>query len=155
MTERITRITLDDISMGHKRSAEAVHERNVAIADLLDENVFEPKCMHNGPYDVHLSVVEGKLVMDVASADGKDKAKVILSIAPLRGLIRDYFMICESYYEALTMNMPHKLEAIDMGRRGIHNEGSEAVMNLLKERIHIDFCTARRLFTLVCVLHIK
>lgn len=155
MNERIRKITLDDISLSHKRSAEAIHERNVALADLIDENVFEPKCMHNGPYDVHLSIAEGKLVMDVASADGKEKAKVVLSIAPLRGTIRDYFMICESYYNALSENTPSRLEAIDMGRRGVHNEGSEAVQALLKERIHIDFCTARRLFTLICVLHIK
>ena len=155
MSERIAKFTLDDISIGHKRSQEAVHERNVALTDLLYENVFEPKCMQNGPYDVHLSVADGKLVMDVHSADGKDTSKVQRSIAPLRGVIRDYFMICESYYDALKDNSPSRLEAIDMGRRGLHNEGSEAVQNLLKDRIHIDFPTARRLFTLVCVLHIK
>jgi uncharacterized protein (UPF0262 family) len=155
MSERIRTITLDESSLRGKRSAEAEHERNVAIADLLDENVFEPRCMHKGPYGVHLSVADGRLVMEVAPADGSEKAKVILSIAPLRSLIRDYFMICESYYTALKDATPHKLEAIDMGRRGLHNEGSVAVQNLLKERIHIDFQTARRIFTLICVLHIK
>lgn len=155
MSERIYKITMDESSIKKKRSAEAENERNVAIADLLDENVFEPSCMHNGPYNIHLSVADGKLVMDVHSHDDADQAKVILSIAPLRGIIRDYFMICESYYEALKDNTPSKLEAIDMGRRGVHNEGSEAVQELLKGRIHIDFPTARRLFTLICVLHIK
>jgi len=155
MSERISNITLDESSIKKKRSIEAENERNVAIADLLDENTFEPKCMQNGPYSVHLSVADGKLVMDVHSGDGKETSKVQLSIAPMRGIIRDYFMICESYYEALKNNTPSRLEAIDMGRRGVHNEGSEAVQNLLKDRIHIDFPTARRIFTLVCVLHIK
>ncbi|NBO19879.1 MAG: UPF0262 family protein [Proteobacteria bacterium] len=155
MSERICKITLDENSMKKKRSAEAEHERDVAITDLLDENVFEPKCMKNGPYKVHLSIADGKLVMDVQSHDDVDKAKVVLSIAPLRGVIRDYFMICESYYDALKGGGAGKIEAIDMGRRGVHNEGSEAVQNLLKDRILIDFCTARRLFTLICVLHIK
>lgn len=155
MSERICKITLDQNSFKKTRSPEAEHERDVAIADLLDENVFEPKCMRNGPYEIHLSIADGRLVMDVHSSDGRDKAKVVLSIAPLRGVVRDYFMICESYYDALKASNASRLEAIDMGRRGIHNEGSEAVQNLLKDRIHIDFQTARRLFTLVCVLHIK
>jgi uncharacterized protein (UPF0262 family) len=154
MTERIANITLDATSMEHKRSREATFERDTAIADLLDDNVFQPTCMKNGPYNVHLSIVENKLIMDVSSQDGKDVSKVILSIAPLRGIIRDYFMVCESYYEALTIN-PTKVEAIDMGRRGIHNEGSDVVKSIIDERITIDFQTARRLFTLICVLHIK
>jgi uncharacterized protein (UPF0262 family) len=155
MSERICSITLDELSMKKKRSKEAESERDLAIADLLDENVFEPKCMKNGPYKIHMSIADGKLVMDVNSHDDAEKAKVILSITPLRGVIRDYFMICESYYDALGASGAGKIEAIDMGRRAIHNEGSEAVQNLLKDRILIDFCTARRLFTLVCVLHIK
>jgi uncharacterized protein (UPF0262 family) len=155
MSERITHITLDETSMKKTRSPEAENERDVAIADLLDDNIFEPKCMKNGPYKVHLSIADGKLIMDVHSHDAADQSKVILPISPLRGIIRDYFMICESYYAALKDNTPSKLEAIDMGRRGVHNEGSEAVQHLLKERIHIDFFTARRIFTLVCVLHMK
>lgn len=155
MSERICKITLDENSMKKKRSPEAENERDLAIADLLDENVFEPKCMQNGPYKIHLSIADGKLVMDVNSHDDKNKAKVVLSIAPLRGVIRDYFMICESYYDQLKSGGANKIEAIDMGRRAIHNEGSEAVQSLLKDRIVIDFCTARRLFTLICVLHIK
>lgn len=153
--ERISNITMDDSSVNMKRSKHAKHERDVAIADLLDENIFEPTCMKNGPYIVHLSIADGRLIMDVASHDGKDTSKVILSIAPLRSIIRDYFMICESYYDALTASNPSKVEAIDMGRRGIHNEGSELIQGIIKERINIDFQTARRIFTLVCVLHIK
>jgi uncharacterized protein (UPF0262 family) len=153
MTERIATITIDESSI-KKRSMEAEHEKTVAIADLLGDNLFEPVCMRDGPYNVGLSIVEGRLVMDIVSAAEK-KAKVVLSIQPMRGVIRDYFMICESYYEALKAPSASKLEAIDMGRRGIHNEGSEQLRDLLKDRIIVDFQTSRRLFTLICVLHIR
>jgi len=153
MTGRINKITLDEGSI-KKRSKEAEHEKIVAIADLMGENSFEAHCMKGGPYDLHLSISEGRLIFDITSQLG-EKAKAVLSIAPLRGVIRDYFMICESYYEALSASNPSKLEAIDMGRRGVHNEGSEALQELLKGRITVDFPTSRRLFTLICVLHIK
>ena len=153
MTDRIIKITLDESSI-KKRSMEAEHEKSVAIADLRAENLFQPLCMHGGPYEVHLSISEGRLVFDITSEKG-EKAKAVLAIQTLRGVIRDYFMICESYYEALKIASPSKLEAIDMGRRGVHNEGSEALQTLLKDRIKVDFPTARRLFTLICVLHIK
>jgi uncharacterized protein (UPF0262 family) len=152
MSERIAKIELDQRAT--PRSKEAVHERNVAIADLLDENRFEPKCMQDGPYDIVLGVSDGRLVLDVNSVNGKT-SRVLLSIAPLRGIIRDYFMICESYYDALKDASCGKIEAIDMGRRGIHNEGSELLQEVLKDRIVVDFPTARRLFTLICVLHLK
>lgn len=154
MSERISKITLDEGSI-RKRSTEVEHERNVAIADLLDENVFEPVCMQNGPYEIHLSISDGRLVLDVTPADHSRTAKVVLSMQPLRRVIRDYFMICESYYEALKTTGACKIEAIDMGRRGVHNEGSEELREVLKDRIKVDFPTARRLFTLICVLHIK
>ena len=157
MTERIVKITLDEGSI-KKRSPQAEHEKSVAIADLLDENLFQPHCMQGGPYELHLSIADGRLIFDITS-EKTDKARAALSIKPLRGVIRDYFMICESYYEALTNKggaaSPGKIEAIDMGRRGVHNEGSEALQNLLKDRIKVDFPTSRRLFTLICVLHIK
>ncbi len=153
MTNRIIAITLDEGSIGH-RSMEAEHEKTVAITDLLHENSFQPHCMKGGPYTLHLSVSEGRLIFDIASDTG-EKAKAVLPIAPLRGVIRDYFMICESYYAALKDSKSHKLEAIDMGRRGIHNEGSEELQTLLKGRITVDFPTSRRLFTLICVLHIR
>ena len=153
MSNRLVKITLDEGSI-KKRSAEVEHERNVAIADLLDENSFQPHCMKGGPYELFLSIADGRLIFDITSEDSS-KAKAVLSIQPLRGIVRDYFMICESYYEALKTASPGKVEAIDMGRRGVHNEGSEALVELLKGRISVDFPTARRLFTLICVLHIK
>ena len=154
MSERIARITLDESSMKH-RSPEVEHERAVAIADLLGDNQFTPVGMNAGPYDVHLRIEEGRLVVDITSTVTQSKSKVALSVAPLRSIIRDYFLICESYYQALKANSPHKLEAIDMGRRGVHNEGSEKLMEQLEGKISVDFPTARRLFTLICVLHIK
>lgn len=153
-TERIARIALDETSM-KKRSAEAEHERRVAIADLLGDNCFEPKCMQSGPYNVTLGIEEGRLILDVHSPQEEKHAKVVLSVAPLRAIIRDYFIICESYYEAIKSHNNSKLEAIDMGRRGVHNEGSEKLIDILKDRIVVDLPTARRLFTLICVLHIK
>jgi len=153
MNDRLIKITLDEASI-KKRSKEAEHEKSVAIADLLDENQFQPMCMSGGPYSLHLSIAEGRLIFDIESEQGS-KARAALSIAPLRGVIRDYFMICESYYEALKNAGTRKVEAIDMGRRGVHNEGSEELQSMLKERIKVDFPTARRLFTLICVLHIK
>lgn len=152
--ERIANITLDESSM-KKRSPEAEHERNVAIADLLDENSFEPRCMKSGPYNVQLAIEDGKLILGVHSPQEEKHAKVILSVAPLRSIIRDYFMIFESYQAALSSANPSKIEAIDMGRRGVHNEGSEMLQEILKDRIVVDFPTARRLFTLICVLHIR
>jgi uncharacterized protein (UPF0262 family) len=154
MSDRLIKITLDEGSI-KKRSAEVEHERNIAIADLLDENMFQPLCMKGGPYELFLSVSDGRLIFDIASKGDGSTAKAVLSIAPLRGIIRDYFMICESYYEALKVASPGKIEAIDMGRRGVHNEGSETLQEVLKGRISVDFPTARRLFTLICVLHIK
>jgi len=154
MTEYIASITLDESSM-KKRSAEAQHERDVAIADLIDENCFEPKCMQSGPYNIHLAIEDGKLSMLVHSPQEDKKAKVLLSIASLRGVIRDYFMIFESYQAAISAQNHAKIEAIDMGRRGVHNEGSEMLKEILKDRIVVYFPTARRLFTLICVLHIK
>lgn len=155
MNERIANITLDESSFKH-RSPEAEHERNVALTDLLHENLFQPQCMQSGPYDISLSVKDGRLVMGVFSPKQQKNSEVVLSIAPLRGVIRDYFMICESYYDALKKNPgPDRLEAIDMGRRGVHNEGSARLKEILNDRVVVDHTTARRLFTLICVLHIK
>ncbi len=155
MTNRIVKFLLDEGSI-KKRSMEAEHEKTVAITDLLHENSFQPLCMQGGPYEVVLGVSEGRLVFDITSQTG-EQAKAALAIKPMRGIIRDYFLICESYYEALKARAatPGRIEAIDMGRRGVHNEGSEELMKLLKGRIQVDFPTARRLFTLICVLHIK
>ncbi|MDX1975931.1 MAG: UPF0262 family protein [Rickettsiales bacterium] len=153
--EKIVSISLDESSI-KTRSLEAEHERVVAITDLLHDNQFEALCMLCGPYDVKLSIKDNRLCFDIHSASTGKSTELALAIQPLRGIIRDYFMICESYYEALKkMAGPSRIEAIDMGRRGIHNEGSEILTSMLEGRIRINLQTARRLFTLICVLHIK
>ena len=151
-TEHLSAIKLD--TSIRPRSLEIENERNVAIADMIDENKFEPTCMHAGPYELLLGVEESRLILDIQGVGADSFKRVVLSTQPLRRIIRDYFMICESYYNALQQS-PNKVEAIDMARRGIHNEGSEVLQEVLKDRIVVDFPTARRLFTLICVLHIK
>lgn len=152
--ERIATITLDESSIRH-RTPEVEHERAVAITDLLHDNQFEALCLQCGPYDVHLRIEEGRLVFDISAVETAKTAKLVLPMQPLRSTVRDYFLICESYYEALKAASPGKIEAIDMGRRGVHNEGSEILQGMLNGRIKTDFATCRRLFTLICVLHIK
>lgn len=129
------------------------HERAVAIFDLIEENSFEPAGHAGGPYKLNLSLVDSKLVFGIKTESGEDVATHILSLTPFRRIIKDYFMICESYYEAIRSSTPSQIEAIDMGRRGIHNEGSQTLMDRLQGKIKLDFDTARRLFTLVCVLY--
>ncbi len=129
------------------------HERAVAIFDLIEENTFEPLGHAGGPYRLHISLVDAKLVFSIRTEDEKDVAIHILSLTPFRRIIKDYFLICESYYEAIRSSTPSQIEAIDMGRRGIHNDGSQTLMDRLSGKIKVDFDTARRLFTLVCVLY--
>lgn len=152
--QRIATITLDESSIRH-RTPEVEHERTIAITDLLHENSFAPVGMDCGPYDLRLSIEDNRLVFDIQSSGGAENSKVVLSAQPFRGLIRDYFIICESYFEAIKSANSARLEAVDMGRRGVHNEASELLQELLEGKIALDFCTARRLFTLVCVLHLK
>jgi len=153
--ERISAIRLEE--GGTKtRSSEAEHERSVAIADILHENVFDPLELECGPYEVVLKVEDNRLVFDIQSEGGDKHIRVALPISPLKRTIRDYFMICESYYDALKAGTScNKIEAIDMGRRGVHNDGADALKEMLAAKITIDHPTARRLFTLVCVLHLK
>ncbi|ACM35457.1 MULTISPECIES: UPF0262 family protein [Rhizobium/Agrobacterium group] len=129
------------------------HERAVAIFDLIEENSFEPVGHPGGPYRLSLSLVNARLVFTITTQDGEAVATHILSLTPLRRIIKDYFMICESYYEAIRSSTPSQIEAIDMGRRGIHNDGSQTLKDRLKDKINLDFDSARRLFTLVCVLY--
>ncbi|BCH60731.1 MULTISPECIES: UPF0262 family protein [Rhizobium/Agrobacterium group] len=129
------------------------HERAVAIFDLIEENSFEPVGHPGGPYRLSLSLVNARLVFTITTQDGEAVATHILSLTPLRRIIKDYFMICESYYEAIRSSTPSQIEAIDMGRRGIHNDGSQTLKDRLKGKINLDFDSARRLFTLVCVLY--
>ena len=149
---RLMEVVLDDASIG-RSTPDVEHERAVAIFDLVEENSFHPAGSDNGPFRLKLSVIEKRLVFDISDEAGKQIAVHILSLTPFRRIVKDYYMICESYYEAIKSSSPSQIEAIDMGRRGLHNEGSQTLKDRLDGKIDIDFDTARRLFTLVCVLH--
>jgi uncharacterized protein (UPF0262 family) len=136
-------------------SREIEHERQVAVFDLLERNSFELVNGFAGPYRVQLSLRESNLIFRVGDEAGAKQTEIALSMRPFRRLIKDYFLICESYFEAIRTASPSRIEAIDMGRRGLHNEGAEKLEGALSEKIRIDGETARRLFTLVCVLHIR
>ncbi len=153
MTGSIRTITLDEAS-APTRNNDYAHEVKVAINDLLHEHEFKPVGLDKPPYDIVLKTEEQRLVFLITSAGSNHTSRVVLSIQPLKRLIRDYFIVCESYFEALKNSDTRKLEAIDMGRRGLHNEGSEQLQEMLKGKIDVDFCTARRLFTLIAVLHL-
>ncbi len=148
---RLSDVVLDE-SIG-RASPDVEHERAVAIFDLLEENYFHPVGHDGGPYKLTLSIIEKRLIFDITLENGDKVATHILSLTPFRRIVKDYFMICESYYEAIKTASPSKIEAIDMGRRGIHNEGSQTLQDRLKGKIELDFDTARRLFTLFCVLY--
>ena len=152
--KRIVSIVLDEASVV-RRSPEVEHERKVAIFDLLEENYFAPVGSDDGPYALHLAIEDNRLVFDIRTEDEEPHGKVILSLSPFRRIIKDYFLICDSYYEAIRSASPSKIEAIDMGRRGLHNDGSALLIERLAGKIEIDHATARRVFTLICVLHIK
>lgn len=151
---RLVEIILDEATV-MRRSPDVEHERKVAIFDLLEENSFTPVGSPGGPYLLHLAVEENRLAFDIRLVDGAEHGKILLSLTPFRKIVKDYFLICESYYDAIKSAAPSRIEAIDMGRRGLHNEGSTLLRERLAGKIDIDFDTARRLFTLICVLHIK
>jgi len=153
-TCRIANLILDESTVV-RRSPDVEHERKVAIFDLLEENHFVPTGSPGGPYVLHLAIEENRLVFDIRLEDDAAHGKVMLSLSPFRRIIKDYFLICESYYDAIKTAAPAQIEAIDMGRRGLHNEGSQLLKDRLEGKIDMDFDTARRLFTLICVLHIK
>jgi uncharacterized protein (UPF0262 family) len=134
-------------------SAELEADRNSAIADLLHENRFIPKGAPEGPYTLHLGLNGGRLVFDIRRADGSPIGAVILAMGPFRGLIKDYLMLVGAHHAAVADGQHARIQAIDMGRRGLHNEGAELLLRRLDGKIDIDFDTARRLFTLICVLH--
>jgi uncharacterized protein (UPF0262 family) len=152
--QRIAQITLDERTVV-RRNANVEHERAVAISDLLDDNSFALASGVAGPFHVHLGIEENRLVLDVRSAKGKPLERVVLPLNTFRSIVKDYFLICESYYNAVRSANPARIEAIDMGRRALHDEGSELLRERLAERVRVDFNTARRLFTLLCVLHIR
>jgi len=149
--ERLIAVTLDDASFG-RASPDIEHERAVAIYDLVEESKFALP-HHPGPYKLVLKLAGQRLVFDIRSADDKPLVAHALSLTPFRRLVKDYFLICDSYRQAIRSGSPSHIEAIDMGRRGVHNEGSEVLQQRLKGKVEVDFDTARRLFTLICVLH--
>ena len=130
-------------------------ERAVAIYDLVADNHFRLESGADGPYALHLSVRDNRLVLDVRDEAGQAVSELRVPLIPLRKTIKDYFMVCDSYYEAIRTATPSQIEAIDVGRRSLHNEGSEHLRRQLAGEVEIDEATARRLFTLVCVLHIR
>ena len=152
---RIVHVQLDERTVV-RRKPEVEHERAVAIFDLLEDNSFEPVgFLEDGPFNLHLSAEEGRLSFDIRTQDGVGLTRVALPLSPFKTIVRDYFMVCESYYNAIRRSTPAQIEALDMGRRGLHNEGSALLRERLAGKIDIDHTTARRLFTLVCVLHIR
>jgi uncharacterized protein (UPF0262 family) len=150
----IVKVNLDRDSIG-PGNRDIEHERAVAIYDLVQENSFAPIGHDGGPYCLNLALVENRLVFDIRSADDQPVIAHHLSLTPFRRIVKDYFLVCESYYQAIRTASPSQIEAIDMGRRGLHDEGSELVMERLKDKVVLDFDTARRLFTLITVLHWK
>jgi uncharacterized protein (UPF0262 family) len=151
---RLVAVTLDEASIGRSGS-DIEHERAVAIYDLLEENSFALLDGSKGPFKLHLSISGNRLAFAISRSNGVPVMTHFFSLSPLRRIVKDYFMICDSYYEAIRTATPERIEAIDMGRRALHDEGSELLMERLKRKVRVDFGTARRLFTLICVLHWK
>jgi len=153
--QRIIEIKLDERTVV-RRSPEIEHERAVAIYDLLEDNRFAPQADYTGPFIVFLTAEERtRLVMEIRDPQDSPLDRIKLPLQPFRRIIRDYFQICESYFDAIKRLSPSQIETIDMARRGIHNEGSEILIERLKDKVEIDMDTARRLFTLLCVLHFR
>jgi uncharacterized protein (UPF0262 family) len=155
---RIIDVSLDERTILW-RNADVEQERRIAIYDLLEGNHFAPQRVHPdgyaGPYRVRLRVEDGRLAIDIRRADDTPLETLVLGLARFRRPIRDYFAICDSYYQAIRQATPQQIETIDMARRATHNEAAELLIERLQGKIEIDFDTARRLFTLICVLHIR
>lgn len=155
---RLVRVELDERSLA-PATADIEHERKIAVYDLLQENTFEPigetDIVGTGPFALYLSASEGRLILDVRQDDETPVGQLYLSMAPLRKIIKDYFMLCESYYDAIRNAAPQQIETIDMARRAMHNEGSEVLVSRLEDKVKVDFNTARRLFTLLCSFYMR
>ncbi|MFA7601759.1 MAG: UPF0262 family protein [Novosphingobium sp.] len=155
---RITDIELDEATILW-RNADIEQERRIAIFDLKEENLFRPlrssAAGHEGPYRLRLSVNEGRLVLDIADEQARHLETLVLGLGRFRRPIREYFAICDSYYQAIRKASATEIETIDMARRGVHNEAAELLLERLEGKVETDFATARRLFTLICVLHIR
>jgi uncharacterized protein (UPF0262 family) len=149
-THRLQSVVIDEASLG-SATRDQEQERQIAIFDLLEANYFKPDDAMEGPYDLHIGLVEGRLALDITGPNYEKRH--LLSLSPFRGVIKDYFMVCESYYHAIRNATPQQIEALDMGRRGLHNEGSDLLLARLEGKVATDKDTARRLFTLICALH--
>jgi len=155
----LSHVEIDDTGLPAP-TPEIDQERKVAIYDLIEENSFalpevEGRDVPNGPFKLFLSIVGGRLVFDIQTGLDEKVAEFHLSLSPFRQVVKDYFQICEAYFDAVKRLPPNQIEAIDMGRRGIHDEGSRVLQDRLEGKVVIDKSTARRLFTLICVLHFK
>jgi len=151
---RLAAITLDEKSVV-QRSRAVEQEREIAIYDILEGNVFKPEGSGGGPYHLTLGLEENRLVLDIALEDNTAHSRMTVSLTPLRKTMKDYFLICESYYKAIRTAPPHQIEALDMARRTLHDEGATELQKRLTDKVETDFDTARRLFTLVCVLQMR
>ena len=155
---RISHIELDDATILW-RNADIEQERRIAMFDLIEENTFKPlrafAAGHEGPYRLRLAVADGRLSLEVSDEAGGLLETLILGLGRFRRPVREYFAICDSYYQAVRRATAPEIETIDMARRGIHNEAAEMLLDRLEGKVETDFATARRLFTLICVLHIK
>ena len=153
--KRLSKVELDARSLG-TATGDIDHERKVAMHDLLQENVFAPAgATVDGPYALTISERDGRLIFDIRSEEGEELVAHHLSLAPIRKTIKDYFLLCENYYDAIRAAQPEKLETIDMARRAVHNEGTELLLGRLNGKIETDFDTARRIFTLICSLAMR
>ncbi len=151
---RLLDILLDEASLA-PASPNAEHERRIALFDLRESNSFEVRDQDRGPYVLALALAEGRLAFDMADATGARVCQHQMSLSPVRKLMKDYALICDSYYSAIREAAPSQIEAIDMGRRALHNDAAEVLMKALEEKFTLDFETARRLFTLVCAIHVR
>lgn len=152
--QRIAEVTLDERTVV-SRSTEIEHERATAIADLLHANHFAPRSGRDGPFHLHLAISENRLSMEIRAMSDGSSETIALPLQPFRRIVKDYFLVCESYVNASRGGNLGQVEAIDMGRRGLHNEGAASLIECLADKVAIDHDTARRLFTLLCVLHLK
>jgi uncharacterized protein (UPF0262 family) len=152
--QRIVDLVLEE-QAAIRRGPQIEHERRVAIHDLLEENLFAPEGDFDGPFILHLGIEENRLIFNIHDEGDSPLISFTLPLAAFRTIVKDYFLLCDSYFKAIKTLSPSRIEAIDMGRRGLHNEGSEILLRRLAGKAQVDMDTARRLFTLICVLHIR
>jgi uncharacterized protein (UPF0262 family) len=151
---RLVAITLDEKSIS-RSNTNVVHEREVAIYDILDANTFSVDGRDEGPFTLHLAIIEDRLALTIGATGTTETLSVMLALSAFRRIIRDYFSVCDTYYQAIRTAPPSRIQAIDMGRRALHDEGSRLLIERLKGKVSLDHATARRLFTLICALHWK